>query len=53
MNRTKVLVSIVILLSFSICFYLFYVKFDEIVDFLVEVIDDYTDKEIIIPNEVY
>lgn len=52
MNRTKVLVTIVIFLSFSIIFYIFCVKFDEIVEGLAEFIEDYTRGELIIPSEV-
>lgn len=52
MNRTKVLVTIVIFLSFSILFYIFCVKFDEIVEGLAEFIEDYTRGELIIPSEV-
>ena len=50
MNRTKTLVCIVIFLCFSIIFYIFCVKFDEICDYLTNVITDLTRGEIIIPE---
>ena len=50
MNRTKTYIAIIILLIFSILFYLFYVRFDVIVGYIAEVIDDYSVKEIIIPT---
>ena len=50
MNRTKAYIAIIILLIFSILFYLFYVRFDVIVGYIAEVIDDYSVKEIIIPT---
>ena len=50
MNRTKTLVCIVILLCFSIIFYIFCVKFDEICDYLADKIQDLTRGEIIIPE---
>ena len=50
MNRTKTLVCIVILLCFSIIFYIFCVKFDEICEYLADKIQDYARGEIIIPE---
>ena len=50
MNRTKTYIAIIIFLIFSILFYLFYVRFDVIVGYIAEVIDDYSVKEIIIPT---
>lgn len=50
MNRTKTYIAIIILLIFSILFYLFYVRFDVIIGYIAEVIDDYSVKEIIIPT---
>ena len=50
MNRTKVLISIVIMLCFSIIFYIFCVKFDEICIYLADIIKEYTRGEIIIPE---
>ena len=50
MNRTKTYIAIIVLLIFSILFYLFYVRFDVIVGYIAEVIDDYSVKEIIIPT---
>ena len=52
MNRTKVYIAIIITLIFSILFYLFYVRFDVIIGYIAEVIDDYSEKEIIIPTSV-
>lgn len=43
---------IVILLIFSILSYLFYVRFDVIVEYMVEILDNYVDKEIIIPDSI-
>ena len=43
---------IVILLIFSILSYLFYVRFDVIVEYMVEILDNYVDKEIIVPTSV-
>ena len=50
MDRTKTLVCIVILLCFSIIFYIFWVKFDEICEYLSDVVEDLTRGEIIIPE---
>ena len=50
MYRTTSYIAIIILLIFSILFYLFYVRFDVIVGYLAKIIDDYSVKEIIIPT---
>ena len=52
MNRTKTLVCIVLLLIFSIFFYIFCVKFDEIVIIIGNIIDSFTDKEVLVPDYV-
>lgn len=50
MERRKILVIIILLLLFAICGYLFYVRFDDLVEFYKLLLDDVIEKEVIIPE---
>ena len=50
MERRKILIIIILCLLFAICGYLFYVKFEEIVDSYKILLDDVIEKEVIIPE---
>ena len=52
MEKRKTLVIIILCLLFAICGYLFYVRFEQIVELYKLLLDDVIEKEVIIPDKV-